>query len=367
MAIKIGFVDDLCVDSEKIRDFYSQNWNRKIALSDEKFYEWQFLLPPRNCGKDHCVIAYDDLDKKVLGVMGLNERLFFLRNEACKGAELTTWMISNELVGKGLGARILHFIQSNFEVLIGMGISDMALPIYMRSGFRYLRSIPRFVRVVNFEKVEEYSLCDKLAKKLVSAWSHIDVSDYEVQGFDKSLFHKVASSLRGYNHFSRESIDLEWRYSNHPYFEYRQFLINKPGEGEFSYVCLRGEDSLDEFRVLHLMDCFGDESSMESAFSFVNDYAKKNNYDVIDFYCTSSAIYRFALGGGWFSIADDSFLFPHLFHPVEMRTPPTTSLIYWAKNQLLSLADVSRLYVTKQDADLDRPTMHTLEQLKCLV
>jgi len=48
---------------------------------------------------------------------------------------------------------------------------------------------------------------------------------------------------------------------------------------------------------------------------------------------------------------------------MELRSPPTTSLIYWSRDNFEDMADTSRLYITKQDADLDRPTMGTYEKL----
>ena len=173
MAIKIGYVSDLSVDSEIVRNFYAINWKRQIALSEKFFYEWQFIAAPNSENKDHCVIAYDDQKQEILGVMGLNKRSFFLNGKSCNGAELTTWIVSGEAIGSGLGVKILEFIQSEFEVLIGMGISDMALPIYMRSGFRYVRSIPRFIKVINFEPLKHHSSYTNLAIKLINKWGVI--------------------------------------------------------------------------------------------------------------------------------------------------------------------------------------------------
>jgi len=60
---------------------------------------------------------------------------------------------------------------------------------------------------------------------------------------------------------------------------------------------------------------------------------------------------------GWFSILDDDyFVFPHLFYPIELRRPPSTSLIYWGKRVMPSLLDIGSVHVTKQDLDMDRPT-----------
>jgi len=365
MAIKIGFVSDLGVESDLVRRFYSENWARKIALSDKSFYEWQFVKAPDNFGEDHCVIAYDDQKERVLGVMGLNERTFLLNGQQKRGAELTTWIVSGEAQGTGVGAKILQYIQSNFEILIGMGISDMALPVYMRSGFRYLSRIPRFVKVLNFEKLNDHSIHSNLGAKLARRWSVESPVNYIIVDIDEEKYSGVLDSIKTkYNFFSRNSAHRKWRYEDHPNFNYKQFLIKTLNgkNDDLAYLSIREEDSLDEFKIIHVMDLFGSDDAIESAVNFLNNYAIKNCYDVIDFYCTSSNVYRFMLSDGWFSTSDDNcFQFPHLFHPVEMRTPPTTSLIYWSRNNLKDLADISKLYITKQDADLDRPTMYTLK------
>jgi hypothetical protein len=368
MAIKIDFVCNLPVASELVSSFYAENWKRKIALSDKKFYEWQFVKTPNSENKDHCVIAYDDQKEEVLGVMGLNKREFCLNNKSFNGAELTTWIVSERGVRSGLGAKILGFIQEKFEALIGMGISDMALPIYMRSGFRYVKSIPRFVKVINLDPLKPYSTYSNLAVKLANKWGASCSNKffaYEVSADEYDNVFRYAKER--VNFFVRDNCHRIWRYDNHPYFQYKQYLVassNEMASGK-SFVAFREESTLPGFKILHIMDLFGDEKSIPSAVSFIENYAIDNGFDVIDFYCTASNVYRFMLSNGWFSINDDvCFQFPHLFHPIEMRNPPTTSLIYWAKNNFSEMADLSKLYVSKQDADLDRPTIHTIDLIE---
>jgi hypothetical protein len=108
------------------------------------------------------------------------------------------------------------------------------------------------------------------------------------------------------------------------------------------------------------MDCVGDDVALPGAFTFIDDYCEEEGAHVADFYCTAAHITKHPRSRGWFSTLDDQyFQFPHLFHPVEVRRPATTSLIYWARENLSEMCDFSRLYVTKQDADLDRPVPRT--------
>jgi hypothetical protein len=361
MSIKVGSVSELGIDSRLAAVFYRDNWERKIALSDETFYNWQFKTIPSAPSLDNCVVAFDANSRKIVGVMGLNERQFSLDGERKPGAELTTWIVSKECQGSGVGPKILEYIQTKYEVLIGMGISSMALPIYMRSGFRYLNAIPRFTKVFNFDVIQDISAQTALARKLAASWGKAtDGQEYHVdEGVDKaeSLHARVRGRL---NLFTRDVEHLKWRYVDHPYFDYKPFVITLPENESQAFVCLREETSINGFRMLHVLDCFGDEKAIPAALSFVDSYCINNNFDVVDFYCTSAKINKFLLSSGWFSTMDDKcFQMPHLFHPIELRDPPTTSLIYWAKHNFVEMCDFSKLYITKQDADFDRPTLST--------
>jgi hypothetical protein len=292
--------------------------------------------------------------------MGLNKRDFFLNDCSYRGAELTTWVVSRAAAGQGIGTRILAHIQSSFDVLIGMGITDAALPIYMRSGFRFLKSIPRFIKVLNFEKVKNYATYTDLGIKLADQWSLEQQKNFVLREASVAEYNDIfLRQKQTLNMFSRDDRHRAWRYENHPVFQYKQFLVGE-AEGSINdtaFVAIREELSVSDLRVLHVMDLFGDDLAMRSGVNFIENYSAEHGFDIVDFYCTASNVSRWVLANGWFSINDDAcFQFPHLFRPVEMRNPPTTSLVYWAKDNLQEIADISSLYITKQDADLDRPT-----------
>ena len=168
MVVQTGFASDLNISASRVQEFYRANWQRKIALSDAAFYDWQFMSPPSHDGRDKCVIAL--IDGEIVGAMGLTERPFHFSDQVCTGAELTTWVVDKAFKGGGSGARILLFIKDQYDVLIGMGISGDALPIYMRSGFRYLKSIPRFLKILDLDGVSDFCEHDKLADKLIRKW-----------------------------------------------------------------------------------------------------------------------------------------------------------------------------------------------------
>jgi len=360
MNIQVGFSSDLSIDPSVVQDFYRTHWLRKIALSDDAFYRWQFISPPSNELTDSCVIAITD--GKIIGVMGLNKRDFFLSDKKRHGAELTTWVVDKSVKGGGVGAKILRFILDNFEVLIGMGISEEALPIYLRLGFRYLQSIPRFVRVIDAESILPISKYADYARKIINR----QLPSFETIDFECVEWRNATSTpkITG-NHFLRDLENLVWRYEDHPYFHYYSFRVEAlKGSGRYAYVILR-EEVTDDVRMLHVVDLLGDEESFRSAIKFVEYYAKKNKFWAVDCYSTLASLNKYFLSMGWLSTVDDTFIsVPHLFHPLEVRTPATTSLIYWSKDSFNEMCDISKLYITKQDADLDRPTANYIEGAK---
>lgn len=367
MTSVIGDVQELGLDSNLVSDFYRNHWARKIALSIPSFYQWQFKQSPSDCGNDHCMVAINDSSGEIQGVMGLNRRPFFLNGSLRDGAELTTWIVAEKYIGKGIGAKILKKIQSKYEVLIGMGITDKALPIYMRSGFRYIKSIPRFCKVFDFDAISDYAQYTPLARKLAREWANTGKHTPFIcnSSIDADIQASQANPLEQFNHFSRAKEFLEWRFSKHPVFKYQQQIVYSDAEpGGGAFVCMRVEAGINNLKVLHVMDCFGDPLDMQAAISFINAFCRDNGVHLADFYCTSPRINRHFIFDGWFSTNDDHcFQFPHLFHPIELRNPPTTSLIYWSRDDFLDMADISKLYITKQDADLDRPTAETYKSL----
>lgn len=368
MSIEIGTVNHFGIDSKKVQEFYRANWNRPIALADNDFYNWQFKSAPSHNNLDVSVIAFDVDKKQIFGVMGVTQRPMVLDGKSLIGGELTTWMISEELQGTGIGTAIVQFCQSQYDVLTGFGISGASLKVFMRQYFRFIRQIPRFVKVINFDPLKKYAKYNSLAHDLIDRWATINTSRFTVCDLNEvSLGSANDYLICNFNHFSRDYAHLQWRYENHPYFHHKQFMISSVPQNIHApvFVCLREESSVADFKILHVLDCFGTDENMSAAIAFIEAYASENNFDVIDFYCTAASINCHFINSGWFSTSDDiCFQFPNLFHPIEMRDPPTANVVYWSKNNSEKLANLSNLYITKQDSDCDRPTPENMLENK---
>jgi hypothetical protein len=359
MSAIIGAAHDLGVEPAKIRKFYEANWPRRIALSDSTFYTWQFLGQPRKGGQDSCHVAIDEHTRELIGVMGLNERPFNLKEREVRGAELTTWIVEAKYQGSGVGAKILLNLQETYEVLLGMNISEMALPIYLRTGFKFIRHIPRYFRVYNSERVEKFAEISPLSRKLIHLWKQQEEIKYcATSPEDSDLKYVDTVMKKRFHYFSRDTEYLTWRYLAHPYFKYELKVIECPNNiGKKMLIVYRIEETTAGFRILHILDLVGDLEIMPAAISYVNFSAESHNVDLADFYCTLQPILDYFLPRGWFSTVDDQHIkVPNLFQPIELRDPQTSSMIFWGNHSALDIFNKSNLYVTKQDCDLDRPT-----------
>lgn len=336
---------------EDLTSFYNRNWNRRIALGLSSFYKWQFIDAPGSANSDHCAAAIDE-DGALLGMMGLNPREFRLSGETCKGAELTTYVVAEQARGRGIGTRIMTHLQREFEVLLGAGITAAAIPVYMLVGFRFIRALPRFVRVYG-ELPETFLRTTALGKRLLMEKIERPVRAGALERV--AVSNDLHRHLGRHNHFVRDARHFSWRYERHPVFAYEIYRIGRSGEE--ACLVMRFDD-VDGITIAHVVECFGAENTMEQAVAAIDDICLSRGARLADFTCTATDITRFFRARGWFSTLDDTDVqATNLFYPPEYRDPPTTSLMLWAKSKMADLLDTGRLYFTKGDLDLDRPTI----------
>lgn len=348
-TIEVASAHELGVPSAEVRRFYRANWERRIALGEARFYQWQFVDAPESRPRDQVAIAV--ADGKMVGVMGLNERSFVLAGESRAGAELTTWVVSPDARGMGIGRSLINYLKSRYDVLLGMGISDQGIPVYRTGGFQFIKAIPRFFRIFDVDPARPFLRIERLGERLVAEWSGpqcTPVAPSEVTA-------AALADLRwpgDFAMFVRDEAHLRWRYDSHPIFSYRAF--RGASGGREAGIIVR-QDEIQGFRILHVIEVLGDP---EVAVGLIEQVARDLGVAAADFYCTSSATTAPFRLGGWFSGQDDDCIkLFHLFYPPEFREPQTTSLVVWSRDHATDLLDTARLYVTKGDLDFDRPTL----------
>jgi hypothetical protein len=348
------------VDAQSVGQFIKSNWMRGVAISVPRFFDWQFRDGPANGGVNRCLVVVDD-DDQLNGFMGVTVRNFHIDGRRLIGAELTTWVINEATRGLGLGKTIVRMLQESYGAIIGMGISESALPIYATHGFKYMRYLPRYVRIFDPDRVAAISKLDPLGQRMIR-WSPPAIG---VEFAAKAIEFRAAGELARplYSKFNctvRDPDYMHWRYAEHPVYRYEAFRVSD-GRGE-SAVVLRVDDKGD-LRIVHVIDFLGSDTDVPAVLAFVEEFCRERSAALADFYCSADPIGHQFWSHGWFSCVDDFYLqVPNWFYPIDMRIPPTTSLILWAKPDVGALIDRSRVYITKGDCDMDRPTVPYLEE-----
>jgi GNAT superfamily N-acetyltransferase len=274
-------------------------------------------------------------------------------------------VVAPEARGKGVGKAILENLQRRYEVLTGAGITAGALPLYLAAGFTFLAHLPRFFLIADFDRTQAFAEVSALARKITQQRQahrrRIPFRARPVAAADLAAV--AAEGLAGFAHFRRDAERLAWRHDRHAAFRYEAFTVADPSvAGSGAGVILR-EDRVLDTPILHVIDLFGPPGHLPTVLQFLEDEAGRRGAAFVDVSLTAGPLIAHLRAGGWSSAVDDSLIeLPSLFYPVELRRPPTTSMVIWGRRATDRLFDLGRLHVTRADMDLDRPTLNWYQQ-----
>ncbi len=360
--IRIATAKDAGITNSCLCAFYAAQWARPIALAREDFAWWQFNGAPASQGHNQSIVALEG--DKIIAVMGVTPNAFLLDGDTRAGAELTTWVVAPETRGKGVGKKILAALQDRYDVLVGAGITAAAMPLYLGAGFTSLSYVPRFFHIADFDKIRKFVTASESALRQTAArQGAAPVLRWRVKAVSAAELAPIGLFAASVGHFARDAGRMAWRYDDHPAFTYESFCIHDahaPGAG--AGIVLR-EDRVLDTPFLQVVDLFGDPKDLPAAIAFVEAEVRHRGGAFVDISLTLSAVAALLRARRWSSAVDDPLVeLPSLFYPVELRRPPTTSLVIWAREDQDRVYDLSLLHITRGDLDLDRPTLAWYEE-----
>ena len=350
------------VSNADICAFYATQWARPIALSRPDFLDWQMNAAPGATGRNHSVVALEG--NRIIAVMGVTPAPFRHLRQDCAGAELTTWVVAPEARGKGVGKAILKHLQQRYTVLVGAGITGVALPLYLAAGFTHLAHLPRFFFVTDFDKAQTFaSISDPARAVTARRQAQATAQPWQAQPVAAAALAPAAAGLSRFGHFRRDAARLGWRHDQHAAFRYEAFAVQDPGQTGIGAGVVLRQDVVLQTPILQVVDLFGSPSHLPATLAFIEDEARRRGAAFVDISLTAGPLIAQLRARGWSSAVDDPLIeLPSLFYPVELRRPPTTSLILWGRDAPQRLYDFNRLHITRADMDLDRPTLAWYDQ-----
>ncbi|KQS89474.1 MULTISPECIES: GNAT family N-acetyltransferase [unclassified Rhizobium] len=349
----VDFACNLDLSVERVTDFIGANWLRPTILSDPDFYRWQFVDPVGGKGKDHCVVAL--LDGEIVGFLGLNKRTFNAGGRNLNGAELTTWIVKEEARGTGVAKAMLDLVKRNFDIAYGANITKDAVRAYIRMGFKFIREVPRLLRIYDFNKVTALGTMDAVIPKVFKVASAHSEASLPFSAVDIA---KIDGAWQ--DRFDRSHANLAWRYANHPVYRYQALRI-----GEDTTFIYRIEE-VAGVRIMIPTDILCSELPTSPVVAALDYFARSEDIDLIDFFSTNGAMNAALTRAGFIPCLDlrDFVDLAYLYNPLEVKSSKSYSLISYLDESIsLSGLDIHSLHITKADCDLDRPNPTYLEKI----
>ena len=295
------------------------------------------------------------MNGEVVGCLGYIPIEVSVLGRVVPGAWLVNWMTDPAVRRFGLGVLLVGEVAKEFEVVLNVGPNQSAADMLLRTGWQDVGDLARYIYVLDWEQAARLTEnCElegptgvratKHKPPLHSAVGRLDRFSDEATDLWDRVWGGVAAGVR------RSAEFLNWRYADHPLFEYRAFAIRQREmlRGIAVYRIERVTDlSTNVGRLVELISEPGFDACLLDA---VVEDARAHQVVLLDFFCSSRRVSRLMIQSGFSLTSGD--LFPVLFQPVDR-----------AKRRI---AFVARLggghhttdldwYVTKGDGDQDRP------------
>jgi GNAT superfamily N-acetyltransferase len=374
-----------CRDDEvaALQRFIDEYWRRGHVLArDEVLLRWQYGRR-QDLGEPWpgptVLLAKDD--QRIVGMLGLIGMQCNVYGTVVPGAWMAILLSIPQARKKGVGLRLLESLRAmGHEAIFVLGINDQVKEIYRRLGYEILDDMPRWVAVVNprraaalaavgspgigreaaFDSFEK-SRCPPASE---APWPHEGIAvaewtDRFGQAWDVCWSAYFAPNLMGTN---RDSAYLNWRYMDHPSFQYRCCVARRGDTGRIlGLAVFRIEQIRDRSdRVLRLVEFLAAPSAGPPLARSVWEASAAAEVAFADFYCTSPRIAAPLEEVGFRREGHNTLapILPCRLQPLEpgvFKMQGAFLLSDRLRDRVGPLLSNQDFYVTKSDGDMDRP------------
>ncbi len=353
---------------DKLIDAIRKSWNSNhvYCRNPELLKYMVYNTPYRKnfCGNDEETTYFVIIDKnKIIGYSGfipLEGNLFGKTVAASTG---TILKVDSNYKFSGLDLLQAEF-NSDPCIHIGIGINSRVKRLYKALGWYTFDDLPRWIWTGNFNRLKkvfdipEHSNLNILNNK-VERTAFID--DEFVDNLEESKWNNFYNKV-----FAPKTIGvkrdykfLKWRYIDYPFFDYK-LLVIKDSLGQYKGLAVyRIENILDgQYQLGRILEFIYDDIDYGLKLAAKLQTVAKNIL-FWDFYCLSSITALALERCGFVRLDSDESkkYIPTRFQPIDyevMNIKGTIRLNNNAKKSINLVTD-QQWYVTKGDADQDRP------------
>lgn len=347
-------------DWDDLQRFLQEQYRPTYPLTDRQLFAWQFGY---DNAEDPTVWVVRQTDRMV-GMLGYMPTPVFLNGSVVNACWYANWMIDPVHRG-GIGMVLLRRFHSLFDVTLGQGAGKMNQALSPLLGYRIDPEIPRYIAY--FEPT--------IARELVYPESRLDVhpvasttweahnrqavgaqrirssSDLDHLVFDWTRY----SMLR--NGTVRSAHYLQWRYLDHPRFEYAVFAAGQVTAPALAVIRIEQVKDRPE-RIGRLVELFfpdgeSGRTGAEVVLGASLVHARAAGASAVDFVCSHPDVAAVLSSAGFRSDRDTAKL-ALCFQPLYFGIPHQNFMV-WVHPRLGPCPPLNRWYLTKSDGDQDRP------------
>lgn len=325
-------------DQNAIMQFISKEWKKNHILAlDKEFFLYQYATNENHL---NFVIAKNIETQEIDCVLG-----FIPSSNDMQSIWLALWKSRSDVPVPNLGISCLKYLIEYFNVqfLSCNGINEKVKVIYKFLGYHvaemkhYYLPNPQIseFKLAYFEEVPPISAA-KLNKN-TSLVGITDINQFKTL-IDSNIFHQTKPN--------KDISYFQWRYFEHPIFQYELFAIES--FKKISCIFVLREVTHGEAKVLRIVDIIGDESEMEKVGIKIIDMLISRGGEYIDCLAFGLKLNSMEKAGFTLKSSQTKTVIPEYFSPFERKNIKT----YMFTNTL----DNFRMF--KADGDQDRPNIN---------
>lgn len=356
MALR--FAECRSEDLPALRAFWARAYRPGYLLRENhSLFRWQFGgRSPADGDSYHVKLAM--LDGEVVGCLGYIPVEVTLAERVVPGAWLTNWMVDPDRRQLGLGPLLMREVTRQFDVTLNLGPNQDARTVLAKMGWSYIGALTRYLHVLDVEAAAALTESGRLDWPAARGPNghHPGISVRPVSAFDEGATHlwdRLAPTLGA---GTRRCADyLNWRYIHHPLWTYRCFEAWVGGRlGGFAIYHIETvrDRSLTVGRLVELV---AEPDAASPLLGAVLEDARTQGVALVDFFSSSPQMTSALLAHDFLSSEGAPVAqIPLLFQPVDRRR---VAIHFMAQlTRVSGVASLASWYVTKSDADQDRPS-----------
>ena len=342
MEYQIEFLKE--IDYIKVSRFINIEWKKDHILSKSKdLFDWQYL----NKNKTYNFVVLKNKNE-ICGVLGFIPSSRYDKNLFKENVLwLALWKISNKIKIKGIGLKMLAFLQKNVNH-IGIGVNGINKDhpsMYRALGYKsdnlnHYYSVNKNCDLKIISSPKDYN--HPYPNPIGSNW--ILLNENVIKNFKEIYSYKILS----HSPIKKTAYYFLNRYIKHPFYDYQVYIIPSIDQKEAALISIR-IDKIDKSKVLRIVDFYGNIEILNYAGYGLEKIINKSSIEYVDFF--SYGIPDEIMTNFGFRIVDyqQNIIVPNYFEPFVNKN---FKVLFAFKNIIKSK---NQFIICKGDGDQDRP------------